>query len=75
MTRPEDELAAHHPPLEAADPDSGDRAAPEADAAEQSVSANPVEQDPSEVRRGPEVGEWDALEQAIVVDLEDDYEH
>lgn len=51
-----------------------DDEAPAADAAEQSVPANPVDESP-EVHRGWEVGEWDALEQAIVVDLEDEYDH
>jgi hypothetical protein len=73
MTRPDDESTTEehrgYP-----DPDSRDLEAPAVDAAEQSVSANPVEE-PPEVRRGLEVGEWDALEQAIVVDLEDDYDH
>jgi hypothetical protein len=73
MTRPDDESAPDdrrgYP-----DPESRDPEAPAVDAAEQSVSANPVEE-PPEVRRGLEVGEWDALEQAIVVDLEDDYDH
>ncbi|MPZ25388.1 MAG: hypothetical protein GEV12_02790 [Micromonosporaceae bacterium] len=66
MTRPDDA------------PDSEPRdqgfEAPAADAAEQSTPANPVEE-PLQVRRGPEVGEWDAVEQAIVVDLEDEYDH
>ena len=71
MTRPDDgasEESHGSPDSEPRDPE-----APAEDAAEQSVSANPVEQRP-ELRRSPEVGEWDALEQAIVVDLEDDYD-
>lgn len=77
MTRPDGGLADLAPDDDRpGDPDSGSRdpEAPAADAAEQSVSANPVEQ-PTELRRSLEVGEWDALEQAIVVDLDDDYDH
>ncbi|MGH3682829.1 MAG: hypothetical protein ACRDT2_21565 [Natronosporangium sp.] len=51
-----------------------DLEAPAADAAEQSTPANPVEELP-EVHPDPEVGEWDSVEQAIVVDLDDDYDH
>jgi hypothetical protein len=73
MTRPDEDLAPEdHPGYP--DPDERDLEAPVADAAEQSVSANPVEQ-PTELRRSLEVGEWDALEQTIVVDLDDDYDH
>lgn len=73
MTRPDEDLAAgdRHGDL---DPEDDDLEAPPADAAEQSASAYPVAE-PVEVRRGLEVGEWDAVEQAIVVDLdEDDYD-
>ncbi|MBO0870410.1 MAG: hypothetical protein J2P15_17790 [Micromonosporaceae bacterium] len=54
------------------DPDERDIEAPEADAAEQALPADPVQQ-PVEVQRGLEVGEWDAVEQARVVDLDEDY--
>jgi hypothetical protein len=66
MTRPEEDVAAG----EAA----SDIEAPTEDAAEQSVPANPVEV-PAEVSRRLEVGEWDAVEQSIVIDMDDDYEH
>jgi hypothetical protein len=62
MTRPEEELAA------------GDLEAPTEDAAEQATPANPVEE-PAEVSRALEVGEWDAVEQSIVIDMDDDYDH
>ncbi|HEY2950563.1 MAG TPA: hypothetical protein VGJ53_19555 [Micromonosporaceae bacterium] len=68
MTEPdEDRAPGHH--LEA---DERDIEAPDADAVEQAISANPAEE-PAEVHRGLEVGEWDAVEQAYVVDLDDDY--
>jgi hypothetical protein len=61
MTRPDEDLAP------------GDIEAPIEDAAEQSKPAKPVEE-PAEVHRGLEVGEWDAVEQSIVIDMEDDYD-
>lgn len=69
MTRPDD--AGDRDPDQR---DPGAPAADAADAAEQSAAANPAEE-PVEVYRGLEVGEWDAVEQAVVVDLsdEDDY--
>lgn len=54
------------------DPDERDIEAPTEDAAEQAMPADPA-QAPTEVHRGLEVGEWDAVEQAVVVDLDDDY--
>lgn len=74
MTRPDDDGTPEADSPGYPDPGSRDLEAPVEDAAEQSVSANPVEQRP-ELRRSLEVGEWDALEQAIVVDLDDDYDH
>jgi hypothetical protein len=70
MTRPDEDLA----PGNHLEPDERDIEAPTADAAEQALAAKPAD-NPTEVRRGFEVGEWDAAEQAIVVDLddEDDY--
>lgn len=67
MTQPEDELA----PEEHLDPDERDPEASPADAAEQAASVKP-EEGPAEVRRGWEVNEWDAAEQALVVDLDDE---
>jgi flavin-binding protein dodecin len=50
------------------------------DAAEQTQDVNPVEVDedvdvdyPADVRRGMEVDEWDATEQARTVEFSDDY--
>jgi hypothetical protein len=68
MTRPDEDLAlgAH------LDPAERDPEAPDADALEQATIADPAEE-PEEVHRGLEVGEWDAVEQAKVVKLDDDY--
>jgi hypothetical protein len=55
------------------DPAERDIEAPDADAFEQSISADPFEEPPPEPSRGLEVNEWDALEQSHVVDLDDDY--
>jgi hypothetical protein len=73
MTRPDQDRAPGDRPGRP-DPESRDLEAPAADAAEQSVPANPAEE-PPEPRRGLEAGEWDALEQSIVVDLDDEYDH
>lgn len=67
MTRPDDDPIGH-------DEQERDPEAPVADAAEQSVSAGPDDEEPTEVQRGIEVSEWDAVEQSIVVNLEDDYD-
>lgn len=71
MTRPDEELAPGD--REDLEPEERDLEAPAVDAAEQSVAVNPAEQR-NEVRRGFEVGEWDAMEQSIVVDMDDDYD-
>ncbi|OLB79639.1 MAG: hypothetical protein AUI14_09590 [Actinobacteria bacterium 13_2_20CM_2_71_6] len=58
------------------DPDERDIEAPDADALEQSIPADPVLaalEQPPQVSRDPEVNDWDALEQAQVVDLDEDY--
>lgn len=69
MTRPDDELA----PEDLLAPEERDIEAPPADAAEQAEPVKPAEAR-IEVRRGWEVGEWDAVEQAVVVDFdEEDY--
>ncbi|MDG4762902.1 hypothetical protein O7632_02050 [Solwaraspora sp. WMMD406] len=67
MTYPDEDLA----PADHLAPDERDPEAPPADAYEQSVAANPVEQG-AEVHRGLEVDDWDAVEQARVVDFDDD---
>jgi hypothetical protein len=69
MTRPDDDRV----PGDHLEPADRDPEAPEADAAEQAAPVRPGDA-PPEVRRGWEVGEWDAAEQAVVIDLdEDDY--
>lgn len=45
---------------------------PDADAVEQAIPANPADL-PVHVHQGLEVAEWDAIEQARVVDLEEEY--
>jgi hypothetical protein len=64
MTEPDD-------PDYRAEPDELGLEAPEADAAEQGVPANPGLH-PDEVHRGLEVDEGDALEQSRVVNLDED---
>ncbi|MFY1635223.1 hypothetical protein ACN27F_18430 [Solwaraspora sp. WMMB335] len=68
MTYPDEDLA----PGDHLAPDERDIEAPSADAFEQSISARPSEQD-AEIHRGLEVDDWDAVEQARVVDFDDDY--
>lgn len=68
MTRPDEDLEFD----EQLGPDERDIEAPDSDAVEQATPANPVDL-PSEVHRGLEVGEWDAVEQAMTVDFDDDY--
>ena len=65
MTDSDEEVVIHedHP---------HDSEASEEDVAEQMTPANPAEE-VVEVHRGPEVAEWDAVEQAHVVDLDEDY--
>jgi hypothetical protein len=58
------------------DADARDVEAPAEDALEQNILADPAQSAddlPTEVHRDPEVDEWDALEQARVVDVDDDY--
>lgn len=55
-------------------PDERDPEAPPVDAFEQSMVADPAADEPVP-HRGLEVGDWDALEQARIVDLDDDYDH
>jgi hypothetical protein len=58
------------------DPDEKDIEAPDADAQEQRTPADPAEaaqRQPLQPTRSMEVNEADALEQARVVDLDDDY--
>ena len=69
MTRPDEDLSPSGTQL---DPAYRDPEAPPADAAEQAAPVAPTEE-PDEVHPGLEVNEWDAVEQAIVIDLEDEY--
>lgn len=55
----------------ALDPDERDPEAPVDDAYEQATPADPTEE-PETVRMNPYVNEADALEQAQIVELEDD---
>ncbi|WP_189169673.1 hypothetical protein [Pilimelia anulata] len=55
------------------DPAERDLEAPAADAIEQAFPANPADA-PEELPGSPEANEWDAAEQARVVDLDDDYD-
>jgi hypothetical protein len=75
MARPDEELAPGDP-AGRPDPDERDLEAPPEDAAEQAMSVSPeVEAAPvTSPSRSFEVGEWDAMEQSIVIDLEDDYD-
>ena len=71
MTDPE--TATSSPIL---NPDERDIEAPEADAQEQRTPADPTEaaqHQPLQPTRSLEVNDWDALEQAKVVELDDDY--
>jgi hypothetical protein len=63
----EDRIPAAH--LSAAE---RDLETPMTDAVEQTILANPAEED-VEVHRGLEVGEYDAIEQARVIDMDEDY--
>lgn len=55
------------------DPDERDLEAPPEDAVEQATPLDPADEQPG-VRRGLEVAEWDAMEQARVIGAdEDDY--
>jgi hypothetical protein len=66
--QPEEDFA----PSEHLGPDERDPEAPQADAMEQAIVADPARDEP-DVHRGLEVGDWDAVEQARVVDLDEDY--
>jgi hypothetical protein len=75
MTTPDETLAAvneDRTPEDHLDADERDIEAPEADAVEQATLIDPAAA-PIEVPRGLEVNEYDALEQARVVEMDDDY--
>jgi hypothetical protein len=56
----------------ALDPEERDLEAPDVDAVEQAIPADPARRR-VEVHRGLEVDEWDAVEQSRVVELDDEY--
>jgi hypothetical protein len=68
MGQPDEDFA----PSDHLTPDERDPEAPESDAVEQSIVADPARDEP-EVHRGLEVDDWDAMEQARVVDMDEDY--
>jgi hypothetical protein len=68
MANPDEDFA---PEDHLAPEERNPEASPE-DAVEQATVADPSDSEP-EVRRGLEVDEWDALEQARVVELDDEY--
>jgi hypothetical protein len=68
MSVPDDRLAEDHLEPEERDPE----ASPE-DVAEQVIVADPDEEDDEPVHVDHEASEWDSIEQARVVHLEDDY--
>ena len=75
MTMPDDALAAVDEDLTPEDhltADERDIEAPEADAVAQATPVDPLLA-PVELSRSIEVNEYDALEQARVVDVADDY--
>jgi hypothetical protein len=57
------------------EPEERDWEAPAADAVEQATTSDPAEErgDDNQVHRGLEVNDWDAVEQARVVDVSDEY--
>lgn len=68
MTEPDEILE----PTEHLVPEERDPEAPAADAVEQATPADPSLR-PDEVRQGLEVGEYDAVEQSRIVELDDEY--
>jgi hypothetical protein len=68
MSQPEEEFA----PSEHLAPEERNLETPPDDAQEQAIVADPA-RDEVDVHRGLEVGDWDAVEQARIVDLDEDY--
>ncbi|HET8681124.1 MAG TPA: hypothetical protein VFM54_04545 [Micromonosporaceae bacterium] len=72
MSEPDQERALDSATETTLDPRERDIEAPDADAVEQATPVDPTEV-PDEVHRGFEVDEWDAVEQARTVPLDDEY--
>lgn len=72
MTAPEEDLAEQAQPGPHLGPDERDLEAPPEDAVEQATPVEPT-MEPIEIQRGLEVNEYDAVEQARIVELDDDY--
>jgi hypothetical protein len=72
MGMPDDISPEDLEPEDHLEPEERDLEAPTADAMEQATPVDPT-QFPIEVQRGLEVNEYDAVEQARVVELDDDY--
>jgi hypothetical protein len=68
MGQPDEDFA----PGDHLTPDERDPEAPESDAVEQAIVADPARDEP-EVHGRFEVADWDAIEQARVVDMDEDY--
>jgi hypothetical protein len=60
-------------PEEHLEPEFRDPEAPPEDVAEQSTPADPTEEREEPVHVDHEASEWDAIEQARIVELDDDY--
>lgn len=71
MGDPEEEFVPRDPLT----PDERDLEASAADAYEQALVVGPTEEVEAEVSRGMEVSDWDAIEQAQVINLDDEDEY
>jgi hypothetical protein len=72
MSMPDEDLAEEHLSSDHLRPEERDPEAPDEDAVEQATPVDPAHR-PVEVYRGLEVSEYDAVEQARVVELDEDY--
>lgn len=70
MTQPDEDFLLLE---EHRDPAERDIEAPTADAEEQATPANPADEAPGQLRVPFESSEYDAVEQAVAVDLDDEY--
>ncbi len=69
MTVPDDDRV----PGDHLEPEVRDPEAPPEDVAEQETPADPAEEADEPVQVGNEASEWDAIEQARIVELDEDY--